>query len=106
MSFTNKVVVVTGAGGGMGTAVIKKFTDQGAKAALLDIDESLCRRTAGGGEKSRHHREILPGGGTLCRLAEGPEGGPGAGAGLQGGAVRPEGSCRGQWRRGRAEPFF
>lgn len=46
MSFTDKVVVVTGAGGGMGTAVIKKFTDQGAKAALLDIDESLCRRTA------------------------------------------------------------
>ena len=46
MSFTDKVVVVTGAGGGMGTAVIKKFTDQGAKAVLLDIDEPLCRRTA------------------------------------------------------------
>ena len=45
MSFTDKVVVVTGAGGGMGTAVIQKFTDQGARAALLDIDASLSRRT-------------------------------------------------------------
>ena len=35
MSFTDKVVVVTGAGGGMGTAVIQKFTDQGARDELF-----------------------------------------------------------------------
>lgn len=46
MDFTDKVVIVTGAGGGMGSAITKKFTDLGAKAALLDIDEGFSRKTA------------------------------------------------------------
>lgn len=45
MDFTNKVVVVTGAGGGMGLAIVKKFTDLGAKAAILDIKEDLALKT-------------------------------------------------------------
>lgn len=34
MDFTNKVVVVTGAGGDMGTAIVKKFTDLGARLSF------------------------------------------------------------------------
>ena len=33
MDFTDKIVVVTGAGGGIGTAIVRKFTGLGAKAA-------------------------------------------------------------------------
>lgn len=46
MNFTDKVVVVTGAGGGIGAAIVKKFTDLGARAALLDLDQAFCDRTA------------------------------------------------------------
>ena len=46
MDFTNKVVIVTGAGGDMGTAIVKKFTDLGAKAVILDIREDLAQKTA------------------------------------------------------------
>lgn len=42
MDFTGKVVIITGAGGDMGTAIAKKFTDLGAKVALLDIREDLA----------------------------------------------------------------
>ena len=45
MDFTGQVAVVTGAGGGIGTALVKKFTDLGAKVALLDVKEEFCRRT-------------------------------------------------------------
>ncbi len=45
MDFTGKVVVVTGAGGGIGLAVVKKFTDLGAKAALIDIKEEFAQKT-------------------------------------------------------------
>ena len=46
MDFTNQVVVVTGAGGDMGVAIVKKFTDLGAKAVILDIKEELAKKTA------------------------------------------------------------
>ena len=45
MDFTNKVVVVTGAGGDMGTAIVKKIYRPGAKAVILDIREDLARKT-------------------------------------------------------------
>lgn len=45
MDFTGKVVVVTGAGGGIGTVIIKKFTNLGAKAALIDVKEEFAQRT-------------------------------------------------------------
>ncbi len=37
MNYQNQVVVLTGASGGIGSAMAKKFTDLGAKVALLDI---------------------------------------------------------------------
>ena len=45
MDFTGKVAVVTGAGGDMGRAIVKKFTDNGAKAVLMDIREDAARRS-------------------------------------------------------------
>lgn len=45
MDFTGKVAVITGAGGDMGAAIAKKFTDLGAKVALLDIREDLALKT-------------------------------------------------------------
>ena len=46
MDFSGKTVIVTGAGGGIGTAIVKKFTDLGAKAALIDVKEEYARKTA------------------------------------------------------------
>lgn len=46
MDFTGKVAIVTGAGGDMGRAIVKKFTDNGAKAVLMDIREEAARRSA------------------------------------------------------------
>lgn len=43
--FNGKVVVVTGAGSDMGAAVVKKFTDDGAKAVLIGIHEETIRQT-------------------------------------------------------------
>lgn len=37
MDFTNKVCIVTGAGGGIGRAIVKEFYDSGAYVALVDI---------------------------------------------------------------------
>lgn len=37
MDFKNKVVILTGAGGGIGTAIAQRFAQLGAKLALLDI---------------------------------------------------------------------
>ena len=45
MDFTGKVAIVTGAGGDMGRAIVKKFTDNGAKAVLMDIREEAARRS-------------------------------------------------------------
>lgn len=45
MDFTDKIVVVTGAGGGIGTAIVRKFTGLGAKAALIDVKVEFCQRT-------------------------------------------------------------
>ena len=45
MEFKDRVVVITGAGGGIGTAIAKKFTDFGAKVALIDIKEEVAQKT-------------------------------------------------------------
>ena len=43
--FTDRTVVVTGGGGGIGTAVCTSFAEEGAKVAVLD-DESAAASTA------------------------------------------------------------
>jgi len=44
--FTDRVVVITGAGGGLGRASALAFAHEGAQLALVDIDEALMQETA------------------------------------------------------------
>ena len=37
IQFTNKVVVITGAAGGIGCAMVRRFTEDGAKVAVCDL---------------------------------------------------------------------
>ena len=46
MRFRDKVVLLTGAGGGIGTAAAGKFVSEGAKVALFDVDQNAVRRLA------------------------------------------------------------
>lgn len=45
MDFTGKVVVLTGAGGGIGFAMAKKFYGLGAELALLDVSMESVQKT-------------------------------------------------------------
>src|SRR4051812_46931374 len=44
----DKVIVVTGGGGGMGAAICRRLAEEGAKVAIFDVDEGLARKVAGG----------------------------------------------------------
>ncbi len=44
--FVDKVAVVTGSGGGIGRALVERFTDEGMKAVVADIDQKLVDQTA------------------------------------------------------------
>ena len=45
--FEGKVVVVTGGGGGIGGATCRRFAKEGAKVAVLDLDQAAADRVAG-----------------------------------------------------------
>ncbi|MFE9024026.1 SDR family NAD(P)-dependent oxidoreductase [Streptomyces sp. NPDC007808] len=53
--FRDKVIVVTGGAGGIGSALCHRFATGGARLVVVDIDEARAERTAAG----------LPGGGHL-----------------------------------------
>ena len=40
MTFKNKKILITGAGGGIGKVLVRKFKDQGAIIAATDLDIS------------------------------------------------------------------
>ena len=42
--FTNRLVLITGAGGGLGRALALGFAQEGARLVLTDIDESGLRK--------------------------------------------------------------
>lgn len=46
MRFTGKVAVITGAAGGLGRALVKRFAREGARLVLADIDERGCQDIA------------------------------------------------------------
>lgn len=45
MKLQDKVIVITGAGQGLGQAMAVKFAQQGAKLALVDVDEDKLQQT-------------------------------------------------------------
>lgn len=47
MGLADKVVVVTGAGSGMGQAMVQEFVAKGARVAAVDIDGDKCQATVG-----------------------------------------------------------
>ena len=44
--FADKTVIVTGAASGMGLSATRRFLDEGARVAMLDIDEASLRKVA------------------------------------------------------------
>ena len=46
MNFTNKVAIVTGAGGGLGLAIIEKFARGGAAIVALDYSQKMADAAA------------------------------------------------------------
>ena len=45
-NFSNKVVLITGAAGGIGIATAKAFAEQGAKLALVDLNKEALEKAA------------------------------------------------------------
>ena len=43
--FAGKVAVVTGSGGGIGKALVERFTAEGMKGVVADIDAALVEQT-------------------------------------------------------------
>lgn len=56
MQFENRVAVVTGAAKGIGHAVARAFAREGAKVALLDVDESAAKAAQALGDRARYFR--------------------------------------------------
>ena len=46
MRFSDKVVLVTGGAGGIGSATVEKFAQEGAKAIVTDLDPVRCQAVA------------------------------------------------------------
>jgi NADP-dependent 3-hydroxy acid dehydrogenase YdfG len=44
MKFKNKVVVITGAAGGIGTEITKRFLNEGAKIAAVDVSTEALEK--------------------------------------------------------------
>ena len=56
---SDKVVVVTGGGGGIGTAICNRFAEEGAMVAVFDLDGSAAEKVVAGLEADRCHAEAV-----------------------------------------------
>ena len=58
-SLTGKVAIITGGGSGIGAAIAALFARQGARVAVLDVDEDGALRTANAIRASGAHAEAV-----------------------------------------------
>ena len=57
-AITNKIAIVTGGGGGIGGAIVRRFAQEGAKLAVVDIDPASAKATAS--ELTRQGTDAIP----------------------------------------------
>ncbi|MFW6097902.1 MAG: SDR family NAD(P)-dependent oxidoreductase [Chloroflexota bacterium] len=60
MTFEDRVVIVTGAGQGIGYGLCKAFAEAGARVALNDIDGELAQRAADSINKAHGEKAVTP----------------------------------------------
>ena len=46
MKLKNKIAIITGAASGFGKGIAKKFTEEGAKLIMVDINSKLLKKTS------------------------------------------------------------
>ena len=57
-AITNKIAIVTGGGGGIGGAIVRRFAREGAKLAVVDIDPESAKAAAS--ELTRQGTDAMP----------------------------------------------
>jgi 3-oxoacyl-[acyl-carrier protein] reductase len=59
MRLKNKIALITGAGGGIGSATVKRFAEEGATVILSDINEKGCEKVLKEIEEKRGKGSII-----------------------------------------------
>ena len=70
ISFDNRVVVITGAAGGIGKALVRRFAEDGAKVAVCDLRGAACTASEIGGTVKGYEFDITDRESTKAAMAE------------------------------------